>query len=275
MCIEIIAYCGGKSVLFTYLAYASDCLQEEGRARNDIDASKIAIEELLTFATDKEVNDNTTIDELVENILKIACESGNEKLFDKLISLNVEATPVQFKEIFKGMMSRYLKDYDSETTSEEEIWKVFLKACVYGTDEDAPIYSTYPTAKDSRHLYYQLITFKLMELMPSEGYDFAAALFTDDSGEFTGEEKFSNVIDKIYPMLMEVKDEYGDTIKTFSNYAEAADYRLVELIDKLFDKILTDCREKYGESFEANLRKHIENAKENITEIREAFLKFT
>ena len=263
------------SILFTYLAYASDCLQEEGRAQNDTDAFKIAIEELLEFATDKEVNDNTTIDEIVESILRCACESKNEILLDKLVSLIIEKVPKEYHGIFKNVIGQYHKDYDKEEEIDaKEILKEFFKACVYGADENAPIYSTNPTAKEARNNLYQIVSFALTFLVPDGGYTLASTMFMDENGNCTGAGTISNLIDTIYPMLMKVKDKDGNIIKTCEDFNEAADYRLVNLIDELFDDIIDKSKEKFGEKFQEDLKRHVENAKENISSIREAFTYF-
>ena len=263
------------SVLFSYLAYASDCLQEEGRAGNDVEASKIAIEELLTYVTDKEVNDNTTVDEVIESFFKLACESENEILLDKIVSLIVGAIPEDYQDMFINVVAPYHKDYNSESTiSSEEAWKTFIKACVYGTDQEAPAYANFPTAKDARKMLYQMVSFALLFMLPEDGYALSIALFMDDEGEPTGSGTITNLIDVIYPMLMKVKDEDGNTIKSFQNFAEAADYRLVNLLENILGGIIDNSKNKYGEKFQADLRRHVENAKENITSIREAFLYF-
>lgn len=263
------------SALYTYLAYASERLQEEGRAQNESDAFKIAVEELFTFLINKEVNDNTTVDELIENLLTCACESENEILLDKLVSLITEIIPENYQKGITGAVAQYHKDYDSgKTISSEEVWKAFFKACVYGTDEEAPAYLIYPTAKDARNMLYQMVCFALIALLPNEGYNLATVAFMDDEGQIAGTGKISNLLDIIYPMLMDVKDKDGNIIKKYQNFSEVADYRLNTLIDKISNNIITDCKEKYGEKFQTDLRKHIEHAKENISSIREAFTYF-
>ena len=264
-----------KDVLYAYLSYASERLQEEGRATNDVDAFKIAVEELITFFIKKEVNDNTTVDEIIENILKYACESENEILLDKLVSLITGMIPENFQSMLTGALTRFHKDYNSgRTITAQEAWKAFLKACVYGTDEEAPEYSNVQSAKDVRGRLYELIVMALALLMPEDGYDLAKTAFIDDDGKYTGTGKTSALLEKVYPILMKVKDENGNVIKTFQNFGEAADYKLVIMIDKIFDNIITDSKEKYGEEFQSDLKKHVNNAKENISSIREALMYF-
>lgn len=264
-----------KDVLYAYLSYASERLQEEGRATNDVDAFKIAVEELITFFIKKEVNDNTTVDEIIENILKYACESENEILLDKLVSLITGMIPENFQSMLTGALARFHKDYNSgRTITAQEAWKAFLKACVYGTDEEAPEYSNVQSAKDVRGRLYELIVMALALLMPEDGYDLAKTAFIDDDGKYTGTGKTSALLEKVYPILMKVKDENGNVIKTFQNFGEAADYKLVIMIDKIFDNIITDSKEKYGEEFQSDLKKHVNNAKENISSIREALMYF-
>lgn len=264
-----------KDVLYAYLSYASERLQEEGRATNDVDAFKIAVEEIITFFIKKEVNDNTTVDEIIENILKYACESENEILLDKLVSLITGMIPENFQSMLTGALARFHKDYNSgRTITAQEAWKAFLKACVYGTDEEAPEYSNVQSAKDVRGRLYELIVMALALLMPEDGYDLAKTAFIDDDGKYTGTGKTSALLEKVYPILMKAKDENGNVIKTFQNFGEAADYKLVIMIDKIFDNIITDSKEKYGEKFQSDLKKHVNNAKENISSIREALIYF-
>ena len=263
------------SLIFTYLAYAKERLLEEGRAENEIDALKIAIEEIFSFILDKEVNDTTKVDELIEGLLLCACESENEIILDNMVSLLVKSIPENYQDMFINVIGRFHKDYDSESKIDmKDAWKEFFKACVYGCDKEAPAYEDYPTSVETRKQLYQMVSLALVILVPDDGYTIASELFLDDEGAVTGSNTISNALENLYPVLMKIKGKDGNVVKTCESFEDAADYRLKVLLDDIFEEILIDCKEKYGEKYHEDLVKHVENAKENITKIREAFSYF-
>ena len=263
------------SLIYTYLSYASDLLKEENKSESEIDTLKIVFEDLITYLTDEEVNDNTTLDQLLELILKKAFESEEEVLIDSLVNLIVQEMPSDYKNILVELTKKYYNNENNEIeASDEDILKAFFRACVYGPGEDTEAYETIKTAKDVRSELYGILGLAIVFAVPDNGYNISSTLFVDEEGNYTGCGTIKDIVDIIYPMIMNIKDADGKEIEKFDSFSDAADYRMIELLDKLSIDILNDAKDQYGESFMNDLKGHIESAKTYITEIRNAFVYF-
>ena len=262
-----------NTLLQTYLSYARDYLEEDGKVDNDKETLSYALKDLITFITDKEITDETTIDELVVTIFKKAAESENEILLDKIASLIAQEIPEDNKESFNNAIKIFHKETEEEVTS-EEYWKEYLKACVYGANKETPAYEDYPNPEDVRENLYQIATLAFMFAIPNDGYNLASTLFMDSEGNFNGSGTFKDLIDGIYPLLLEAKDEEGNTIETFDDFSLAADYYLKNIIDEISKDIIIDSKDTYSEYYQSNLKRHINNTKAHIQRVREAFTYF-
>ena len=255
-------------LLYSYLAYASERLQEEGKAQNETEAVTIALEELLEYFTKDEINSETfTVDDFVVVLTKYIAENENEPITDKIVSGIVNFIPEDYRGILGG-----LKDFDKNNTAENEVTleeglKAFLIACYKGADPEANVDAYYQEPDKTRGVLYMLLSLAL-----ASDYPEIPTILMDSDYNMTGGGQFKDLVGIILNMLKTVKDDSGTVIKTYSTLSELADDSLKEAIDTMFEEPLAKSQNLYGSGYKNQYMGHIEKAKANISKVRELLL---
>lgn len=248
-------------LIYTYLAYASDVLQKDGKATSDAEAIAIVVEDLLTYFTDAEINRETfSIDDFVKIVVKYLADNENEPISDAAVNGITSLVPEEYQS-FLLMFKPFAKN--TEATAEESI-KAFLKACYYGVDPESSAYSSYKTPEEARQLLYMTMLFAIASDMPE-----LQDLMMGEGGTIDGHGKFVNFVEALLEKVKVEKDDEGNVVKTYENLEELADEKLKGLFDNLLTDAINKSGELYGEEYKKDFQKHVNNIKQNISKVRE------
>ena len=255
-------------LIFSYLSYASERLQEENRAASDEEAVAIVLADLLSYFTEEEIDiDTFTIDDFIVLLAKYISDNEDEPVANALVSGICNLIPEKYSFVLEGF-----KVFDKDNSEEnpvkvEDGVKEFLKACYYGPVPGSGAAENFDSAIKVRGVLYGLAGIALMNDHPE-----IVALITDSDGELTAPGKFKDLVTIILSMLETVKDENGVTVKTYNSLAEAADDKLVKAIDNILGKVLEKAKNIYGDEYYNKLKNHVDTIKDNISETRRLVL---
>lgn len=249
-------------LIYAYLSYVSEELQNEGKANSEAQAVSLAAEELISYFTNEEINNETfKIDDFVKIFAKYMADNEKETISDSVISGILSLVPENYQSLLGAFK---IFSTNSEATTEEGL-KAFIKACYYGSDPQSSAYSSYQSAESVRELFYMTMMFSQGTSMPE-----LQNLILDSDYKFTGHGKFQDFVEVILNNVKTIKDEDGNVIKTYNNIKELADDKLIELLDNLLPKMIDKSEELYGKEYKEDFLKQFNNMKQNITKIREA-----
>ena len=249
-------------LIYTYLAYVSDELQNEGKANNETEAITIAIEDLLTHITGTEIDKTTfKIDDFVKIVLKYIADNEDQPISDAVVSGIIELVPNDYK----GLLSSILNNFTTETDpTTEEALKAFIKACYYGPEPGSQAYLVYETPEDVRQLLYMTMVIAIGTDIPE-----LQVLISNEYGRLDGHGKFEDFVDLMLTKTKQEKNENGEVVKTYSNINELADEKLIDLLDNFLEKSIDKSEELYGKEYKDDFLKQFNNMKQNITKTRE------
>ena len=247
-------------LIYAYLSYVSEELQNEGKANSEEQAIALAAEELISYFTDETINNDTfTIDDFVKIFAKYMANNEEEAISNAVISGILSLVPENYHSILGAFK---VFSTNSEATTEEGL-KAFIKACYYGSDPQSSAYSSYPSAEKVRELFYMTMLFSQGTSMPE-----LQDLIADSDFKLTGHGKFEDFIKVVLNNVKTLKDEDDNVIKTYNNISELADDKLIELLDNLLPKMIDKSEELYGKEYKNDFLKQFNNIKQNITQLR-------
>ncbi len=260
-----------KTLIYTYIAYASEVLQEDKIAHDDKEAVAIVIKDLLEHFFEIEVDlDTFTIDELFANMTKYLTDNMDEPVGEMAASTIVNSFPEDFKSYIPMLFGQFHKDHYLPGTSEvnpdlndEDYIKEFLKACAYGADPNCEMAESYKNPEDVREVLYTLIA-----MATTNDYPEVANLLYSDNMKMDGQRPLIEAIDFAVDSLLVDKDDEGEIIKEYESISELADEKLLELLNPVLENGVNKCKEIYGEDYSDALEYEINNLRNNITEAR-------
>ena len=253
-----------EAILFTFLAYASDCVIQEGKADNEMDAAMIVISDLLSFLFEEDIDVNTlTIDEFVEIITKYISE--NEVVGDMVVSTMENNIPDNYKDMMPGMFGSFCTNSSEEFVLKDAL-KAFIKACSLGPDPESEAYNYYTTPQEVRSLLYIIVYIAVGEKFPE-----IETLLKNDSSNITAPGLVSDFIDIMFNKIMIIKDEDGETVKEYNSFAEIADDKLNCLIADVSEGLIEQSELVYGTEYKNNLQNYFDEMQNNISGVREIF----
>ena len=248
-------------LIYSYLAYASEQIQENDKANSETEAIAILVEELLSYFSGEEIDNNTfTIDDFVQLFSKYISDNENEPIADAVIAGIISIVPDDYKtllSIFKAFTA-------NEDATTEDGLKAFIKACYYGPESESAAASAYPDASSVRQLFYMTMIFSQGTTMPE-----LQSLIIDSNYNYNGHGKFEDFVDLLLTSVKEIKDDNNNLIKTYLNIGELADDNLIYLLDNLIPNAINKSEELYGKEYKDDFQKHFDNMKLNITKVRE------
>ena len=249
---------------YSYLAYASERLQAEGKASNEIEATTLALEELLTYFSGENINHSTfTFDDFMLILAKYIADNENEPIADTLVSGIVSLVP----EKYVSILDSFKQFSTASNPTVEQGLKAYIKACYYGADPNSDAYESCESATQARQTLYMLIYFAL-----GSDYPEIMTVLVDSEYNLTGGGKFQDFVGIVLKMLKTVKDDAGNVIKTYSSLDELADDELKSAIDNMFEEPLTKAKNLYGNEYKNTLNNHINSIKANISKFRKVAL---
>lgn len=254
-----------SALAYTYLDYASEQLQKEGKAENETQAIAMAIEELLSNYTDEEIDNETfTIDDFISIFAKYISDNENEPISDAVVSGIINIVPEENR-WFLSMFRSFDKNNTSDhVVTVEEGLKAYIKACYYGADPECALGESYKEPEDVRNLLCMTMVMALSSDAPEIN-----DLFKDENGELSGKAaKFEDAVGIILNKIKTVKDEEGNVIKTYLNISEMADDKLVKLLDSVLTGAIEKSEELYGQQYKIEFQNQFNNLKANITKAR-------
>ncbi|MBQ6624095.1 MAG: hypothetical protein IJH57_05725 [Mogibacterium sp.] len=268
-----------KPVILSYLAYASERLQDEGEAANDSEAAAKVIAGLLGFATGKDVDPSKyTVDNALEDIARHLADNSDSKLYntaateaekalDGIDILGQKASDFLKSQLFE----KYYVGGGEGDVSFRDALGAFVKAMVYGADENSEAYKQDESLSDPKNVRKQLYIVLGLALAGLEiGIDPADIIGPNNDGNVT----LNNLAAAILPLLLTEKDGEGNVTKTYDTVAEAADALLPGAIDSLLADALELGDEVYTKAFMADVRRHVANLKNHVTEARRLLMNF-
>lgn len=251
-----------KPLIPTYLAYASERLQAEGKAENEAEAASIAIGEIAEYATGEEIDpDTVTIDDYLLLFAKYITENENSPFAEQLYKMIEMSVPEEQKAMLPLLLGFFIKDYSfGDELDITEGAKALMKACVDGPEEGTAAKDAYEDAKTVRSVLGTIIVVAYPDLNP--------ILIDDESHDFKGDTPVSEVMPALLSAFMVEKDDDGNVIKRYSSFAESADADLIVMLDEVVQRFINDAREKYGEEYAAATENYLNNLKTNISKAR-------
>lgn len=254
-----------SALAYTYLDYASEQLQKEGKAENETQAIAMAIEELLSNYTDEEIDNETfTIDDFISIFAKYISDNENEPISDAVVSGIINIVPEENR-WFLSMFRSFDKNNTSDhVVTVEEGLKAYIKACYYGADPECAMGESYKEPEDVRNLLCMTMVMALSSDAPEIN-----DLFKDENGELSGKAaNFEAAVAIILNKIKTVKDEEGNVVKTYSNISEMADDKIVNLLDSVLTGAIEKSEELYGNQYKVEFQNQFNNLKANITKAR-------
>ena len=253
-----------NAVLYTYLAYISEYLQEEGVADNENEAVAIALEDLLEYLSGEEIDRSTyNVDDFIVLFAKYIIDNEDEPIAEFIISGIINIVPdedKQWLDMFKG----FAKNEDGHEVTREEGLRAFIKACYYGADPECYYGSSYPTPKSVRTLLCVTMIFALSDDIPG-----IMDLFKDETDSINGEAvKFDDAVSIILTKMKNIKDDRGRVIDTYDNVSDLADDKLKDLIDKTLSDPIEQSENLYGAQYRREFSNQVDTLKNNITQGR-------
>lgn len=246
-------------LVFSYLAYASERLQVEGKAESETEAVAIALEELLSYFTNEEIDSETfTVDDFIVLFAKYIADNENEPIANVVASGIVSLIPEDYQFILSSF-KQFHKDYSptNDITDEEGV-KAIIKACYCGADPDSLLGANFQDPAVVR----EVITGLVFAVLASDNPELQTVF------EMEGHGNFKDFTEAILNMIKKVKDEDGNVIKTYPNLAEMADDKLKEAIDAIFKEPLEKAEGLYGSEYKNKFNTHVDNIKANISKVR-------
>ena len=261
-----------EPLIVSYLAYASERLQAEGKAENDIEAVTIAAEELLEYFTGEEIDrESFTVDDAVTLLAKFMSE--NEGIADKVSELIAGIIPEEFKDSL-GFLSDFVVPVPDgpEPTLAEQV-KAYLIACYEGPAEGSPAVQYINDAVSARSALYTILYFtyyldpEFQNAVPGLPDLFAY----NESGLLTVPAPAAKLVKMVLNAVLVEKDEDGSVTAEYS-LAELADIKDAAVLNKMFYDVYDLCLETFGEEYTETLFGHLETLTDNISMAREMFI---
>ena len=258
-----------KPALFTYLSYASERLQAEGKATSENGAAALAIEGAISYVTGEPIdNDTFTIDNFLELLTKYIVDNKDSKLSKTAVSGLLGLFPDSYRGIAIAMLAAYNKESsEGQTVADEDVLFSYLYACAYGAEEGSNAQKSgyMATPKEARRVLYTLMPFIVTNVDSQTVQDIIGR---DSAGNLDGSGSFENGVGLILGMMMTETDDAGNVIASFTNFDDAADYHLRVLADTALAKPIADVRRDYGEEFYNDLMKQMDDLKNNMPSVR-------
>ncbi len=267
-------------LVYSYLAYASDRLIEEGRVADEDEAVTIVVADLLTYFTGTDVDlEKYTVDDLVFALSDYLAKNEDKPFADTLMSAIAKQIP-EDKVSLLTFTKRFDKNYTEENGKPkkdialEDGLKAFFIACSKGPDPDCIAFSSFEKydesarPKEVRKNLYTALAFAVYDQQD------LVRLIAGPRYSFDGSGKFKDLVPAVLDMLMKEKDEDGNVVKTYGSLAEAADAKLITTIDSVFEKPLETARKECGEDYADMLNAQLEGVKKNISAVRSLLANF-
>ncbi|MBP5654430.1 MAG: S-layer homology domain-containing protein, partial [Clostridiales bacterium] len=247
-------------LLATYLAYACERVQEEGKADTEKDALTIVLADFISYATDKEIDTNNyTAEDFFIDFLTFVFKEGNEEMADKLVSKIGELIPEgTARDMVASAFVNYVPDYKTGDPTPEfnVILSSVFKACVYGADPNS-------LAWDQADGIYR----DPANVRGSVCFMLALGLtFTDAQYINLGQiisrpsaHSFGELVNELYPLII-------DDNSTIAGYAESG---LKDLLDYIFLDAIEKTKDIYGQEYYDDCVGHLDTIKANISQARQ------
>lgn len=237
------------------LAYSDERLQKEGASSSEAESAEIVIEQAIEFVTGEPVEHGTvTADDVVVLFSQLLYDHQDSKLYETVVSGLTELLEAsEYSEILFQLLDCFVDDPDSYTS--EEKLAAFLFALSQGPQEGTMARYLAEDAAGLRSFLYTMLMIAIPE----------ASMI--GSGEAT----LSELAEAVIPMLLTVKDEEGNVVKTYGSLTEASDEMLCEAIDLITAKPAQDTK-RYGEQYYLQVQAHLTSLKANISTLRNLLL---
>lgn len=261
-----------QPILFSYLAYASEKLVEEGVALDEDDAAAIAIEQIIEYATGESIDmDSYTVDEFIETLGNFVYDNEKDKGIQELEKYIDKAVPSSYASIAKNILGVFYpgsaeQGFDVSKIPLGKIAIEFLKACAKGAVPTSAAYSTESnrTPEGARQFLYTLTS--MMSFLSSD-MDKINKAIDKGNGQFEG------FVTAVLYLMKKYTPETGGT-QYYDRLADAADGEF----KRAFTQIDADLAKKidteglYNEDFKKMLHSKFETMNSHVTEIRELLM---
>ncbi len=250
-----------KPVACTYLAYASERLQDEGRASSEDEATTLALVDLLqtVTGTSSEVN---TVEDLIALICNYFADNEDSPLAKQAIGGLAGMVPESSASMLKMLISQFNPNPSDDSL--ETMLAAFLKACAKGADENSSAYSNEQLRDpvNVRKQLYIIMGFALPVLVPSvDPYSIVGR-------NLDGNVPLSNVCSILLPMLKTDSTTDPNAPVVYATLAEAADATLPKAIETLLAPTIEDARQTESAEYNAAIQEHVNNLTAHMSQMR-------
>lgn len=233
--------------IISYIACASEQMQENGKASNETEAITLILEELLSHYTNEKINSETfSIHDLLMLVTKYIADNEKEHISDFVVGGIVSLIPEEYQTLFETFKQFDKNNKENEVSAQDGL-KAFIRACYYGVDPECEIADIIDDESQLTDLLYGVISIALNTYV-------------------SGETKVEELVDAILEKFTVVKDNEDNVIKTYSNLGELADEKNLEVLDKVFKKLIEKLS---GNSYQSTVKQQVNDIKNNISKVRE------
>lgn len=264
-----------KPGIYGYFAYASERLQEEGRASGEAAAIAIVLEEMLSFLTDREISETCSFDNFFELLATFVAENETspavQMLKERLVGFFAEKPTIA--SVIKARFKRFLpsaaadaagKKGDAFVAAESVIATII--ACARGADPTSSAGEGFENPYTVRCWLYEQGPL-LERTLGFRGV--SSKIGNDGSGSF------SDVIAALLPVFLKGKDAKGKEIQ-YASFAAAADAELSAFMERIGERAssVVEARGLYNETLKGELNECYRLIIKNVSSIRRLLIVF-
>ena len=265
---EGLDYPAAKAAVFSYLAFASEKLQAEGRAANETEAATIVLEDLLSLAGSRKLDLSATVDDLVKEGARLVADHKSSVFVQTFLSMADQMVPDEYKSLVRLFLQAFYplkKGEDIKNVSLSELLYAAIYACAYGPLSGSTAATLRYTDQKCRNLVYQLLVTTLNKRVPN----IKELIGTDGKGNVDGSNTLINLTGELWPVLLK-----GDSGETYGSIAEAADAGILKSLDSFFSRCEKTIAEKglYTEAYLKTAKEHMENLKNHVSVLRKTLM---
>lgn len=263
-----------QPILFSYLDYSSKKLMSEGKVDNEWDGSALVIEQLLEYATGKEIDPSTfKVDDFIKMLGEFVRDNKDKEAVNQVKEMITKAVPEKYQSIAKSYLGNFYpgsKDTPGFNPSDIPMGDIaipYLIACAEGADPTSVAYNTTElrTPEGVRANLYTLVN--VMTWLVGGDMQKIKDAINGGNGSFKGFVKaFLEV------MMNNTPDNNGAT--QYTTLAEAANgefYRALDLIERDAFEIIND-KGIFNQAYKDRITKNIDTIQYHIALLRELLI---
>ena len=256
-----------RAGVYSCLAYASERLIEEGRAKSEEEAVLIILGDVLEALTGKRPEKTDfTVDDFFGILVGYIADHEDSPIVERMYSRLNKVISGRPEMVMRLSLMTFTKKEEALNASLADLVKNYLRACAYGPDPECPAAQTFKDAAAVRGVFYGLsaMILSLPAVSSALGWLGGLSLKADTS--------FLSLVQVIREALFTKEDEEAGSVWIYSSFAEAADEALAESVGEVLGRAVDQTAGLYGEEYHDAAAKSVATLTENIGDVRRLLL---